>query len=310
MGKNFYAVKRGRGGPAIYTTWVACEAQVKNFQDASYKGFVTKAEAEAFIGGGSAAVAGVPVAKKQKSADIGGLVPVATSSSAKPNAFTALMRAKAPASGGGGVQVGDIAVFTDGACAGNQNVATTNNPAGWGACVVEGAIGERPMGGVAIAELFGPVDLVATSPHFLGAEVASNNTGELSAVCEALRWLTEHEPSSRKAWICYDSMYAMNQATGKHQAHKNVALARRSHKMLAEARKKRVVDFLHVKGHSNHQWNDAADALANRGATGLRSTSSGSLPLVLHSVASLGSARAAAGSPSASASRKRPIVSE
>lgn len=32
------------------------------------------------------------------------------------------------------------------------------------------------------------------------------------------------------------------------------------------------VRFLHVKGHSNHQWNDRADTLANLGASGQRST--------------------------------------
>ena len=37
------------------------------------------------------------------------------------------------------------------------------------------------------------------------------------------------------------------------------------------------VDFLHVKGHSNHVWNDLADTLANRGATGARSSGAGLL---------------------------------
>ena len=46
---------------------------------------------------------------------------------------------------------------------------------------------------------------------------------------------------------------------------------------MAEARKRHTVDFLHVKGHSNHQWNDAADTLANRGATGARSSPAGFL---------------------------------
>lgn len=295
--KNFYAVKIGNGGPAIYKTWAECEAQVKGFQGAVFKGFATHPEAEAFIGGsyqGGSASAAAPVAKRSKISD-GRSAPAAAasssawvvaasssaapaaSSSAKPNAFSALMSAGGGGKRPGGVRAGEIAVFTDGACAGNQNVAVTNNPAGWGACVVEGCSGEPPVGGVAVAELYGPVDLDATSPHYLGAEVKSNNTGELSAVCEALRWLIEHEPSSRPAWICYDSKYAMNQATGTHKAHTNVALARRSHQLLAEARKKRKVDFLHVKGHSGHEWNDVADSLANRGATGARSTAGGFL---------------------------------
>ena len=75
--------------------------------------------------------------------------------------------------------------------------------------------------------------------------------------------------------ICYDSEYASNQAQGIHKAHKNVQLSARSKQLLATARQRRAVRFLHVKGHSNHVWNDAADALANRGATGQRSAAGG-----------------------------------
>jgi ribonuclease HI len=31
-------------------------------------------------------------------------------------------------------------------------------------------------------------------------QVGSNNTGELSAVCEALRWITECADDSRRVW--------------------------------------------------------------------------------------------------------------
>jgi hypothetical protein len=207
--KNFYAVKRGNGGPAIYTTWPECEARVKGFQGAVFKGFVTRAEAQAFLDGSAGpAAAAAPAAKKAKGSG-SGVAPsrplpftapagtAAAASSARPE--PRLMSGNAPASSGGGIVPGELAIFTDGACAGNQNVATTHNPAGWGACVVEGATSGpppqyRPVGGAAIAELFGPVDLNASSPHYLGAEVASNNTGELSAICEALRWLIKHEP--------------------------------------------------------------------------------------------------------------------
>jgi len=273
--KNFYAVKVGHGGPAIYSSWAECEQKVKGFQGAVFKGFAARAEAEAFIGG-AMATEYIPVAKKSKFAATSSWTAPASSAStaSSSNAFTAMMSG---AAGGakGGVKASEIAVFTDGACAGNQNVATSKCPAGWGAIVVEGCLGLPPSGGAALAELFGPVDLDTSSPFYLGAEVGSNNTGELSAVCEALRWLTEHEPSTRDAVICYDSEYASNQAQGIHKAHKNVALARRSHALLAEARKKRNVRFLHVKGHSGHKWNDAADSLANRGATGARSVAGG-----------------------------------
>eukprot|EP00969_Alexandrium_andersonii_P146779 6491212-Alexandrium_andersonii.AAC.1 len=50
-----------------------------------------------------------------------------------------------------------------------------------------------------LAELFGPVVLDPNSGLYLGAEVASNNTGELCGICEALLWLRDCEPSGAPA---------------------------------------------------------------------------------------------------------------
>lgn len=47
--KKFYAVLKGRE-PGIYTTWDDCKQQVDHFPCAVYKSFLTKAEAEAFLG--------------------------------------------------------------------------------------------------------------------------------------------------------------------------------------------------------------------------------------------------------------------
>ena len=57
MGKKFYAIKAGVK-PGIYTDWGEASAQVKGFKGAIYKGFETRAEAEAFMNG--------TVAKEQK----------------------------------------------------------------------------------------------------------------------------------------------------------------------------------------------------------------------------------------------------
>ena len=40
-------------------------------------------------------------------------------------------------------------------------------------------------GGAIAAERYGPVVIDPADPTYLGAEVCSNNTGELSALCEA-----------------------------------------------------------------------------------------------------------------------------
>ena len=52
---KFYAVRTGRQ-PGIYTTWRACEEQVKGFPGAVYKAFPTKAQALAFMGEGLASL--------------------------------------------------------------------------------------------------------------------------------------------------------------------------------------------------------------------------------------------------------------
>ena len=53
MAKKFYAVKRGRK-TGLFTVWAECAAQVKGFQGAVYKGFMTEDEARAWLGGADA----------------------------------------------------------------------------------------------------------------------------------------------------------------------------------------------------------------------------------------------------------------
>lgn len=55
MAKKFYAVRRGLR-PGIYTDWDTCKQQVTGFKGAEYKGFPTRAEAEAYIKGDGAGI--------------------------------------------------------------------------------------------------------------------------------------------------------------------------------------------------------------------------------------------------------------
>lgn len=103
----------------------------------------------------------------------------------------------------GGVEPGELALFTDGACKNNQAGAGASKPAGWGVVVVEGvAPGAAVLGGREVTSLHGPVIVDTSSRWFLGAEGGTNNTGELCGVCEALLWLLEHEPTGARACIC------------------------------------------------------------------------------------------------------------
>jgi ribonuclease HI len=51
--KKIYAVRQGRQ-TGIFNTWADCEAQVKGYAGASYKGFTDAGEAMAWLQGGAA----------------------------------------------------------------------------------------------------------------------------------------------------------------------------------------------------------------------------------------------------------------
>lgn len=151
-----------------------------------------------------------------------------------------------------------VSIYVDGSCLGNQNVRVKACNAGWGVVVLDTDD---------TVELFGPVVCEASEKGFLGAEVGSNNTGELSAVCEALIYVRD-VLSNCEVCVYHDSTYAINVITGEMNAKKNKTLVERGMALLIEARTSCTVTFKHVKAHSGHQWNDLADALAKRGATG------------------------------------------
>ena len=151
-----------------------------------------------------------------------------------------------------------INIYVDGSCPGNQNVRVTTCKAGWGVVILDA---DKTV------EMFGPVICDARERGFLGAEVGSNNTGELSAVCEALIYVRDFLMGS-DVCIHHDSTYAVNVITGEMKAKKNKALVEKGASLLLEARGSCDVRFEHVKAHSGHKWNDLADSLAKRGATG------------------------------------------
>ena len=110
MAKKFYAVKRGRK-TGLYTVWAECAAQVKGFQGAVYKGFMTEDEARAWLGGANA--------RTEK--------PRATAEMAAPSAPDA-----------------DYIIHTDGSCLRNPGGA-----GGWAAVIETTATGavEEKSGG-------------------------------------------------------------------------------------------------------------------------------------------------------------------
>ena len=155
-----------------------------------------------------------------------------------------------------------ISLYFDGSCQENRNV-TADTPAGWGVVVVRGDSGLGKGDGEVIEELSGPVIVSPDDEGFLGAEVGSNNTGELSAMAHALRWLLM-EGSLDAVTIRGDSQYALKIATGEWRAKANRELAARVQALWNEVTSLRTVEAEHIRAHRGHRWNERADHLAWR----------------------------------------------
>jgi ribonuclease HI len=139
-----------------------------------------------------------------------------------------------------------VQIYTDGACKGNPG------PGGWGALLVAGGR-ER--------ELFG------------GERHTTNNRMELTAVIRALEALTrecevdlytdsQYVKNGIESWIHAWKRKGWKTAEGKPV--KNAELWRE----LDALAQRHTIRWHWVRGHSGHDGNTRADALANRGVTG------------------------------------------
>lgn len=155
-------------------------------------------------------------------------------------------------------------LYVDGSCLGNVNV-DSRTPAGWGLVVVVGDTGRGKGSGELLEERFGPVVTDPSNEDFLGAEVGSNNTGELTAFANALKWVLSHEKDCEYV-IRTDSTYAGNIADGTWKAKANLALVENVRVLWREAKSIRQVSWNHVRAHRGHRWNERADHLASKAA--------------------------------------------
>ena len=110
MGRKYYAVAAGRV-PGVYSEWPEAERQVKGFAGAKFKGFGSRAEAEAWLE-----------------------APVHTKKERNGAKATATEKKKLP------VDPGAVVVFTDGGCINNPG------PGGYGV-VIEDGLSEREYSG-------------------------------------------------------------------------------------------------------------------------------------------------------------------
>ena len=159
-----------------------------------------------------------------------------------------------------------LTLYFDGSCQENRNV-TSETPAGWGVVIVRGDFAAGKGDGDVIEELSGLVITSSDEDGFLGAEVGSNNTGELSAMAHTLRWLLI-EGGTNAVTIRGDSQYALKIATGEWRAKANRELAARVQALWDEVTSLRSVVAEHIRAHRGHRWNERADHLAWRACIG------------------------------------------
>ena len=151
-------------------------------------------------------------------------------------------------------------IYVDGSCLGNQNV-DEETPAGWGVVVITGSNDLGRGNGEIFHEFNGKVITDRDESKFIGAEVGSNNTAELTAFAEALRWALS-EGGDSEIVIKTDSQYAGNQATGNWKAKANRELVACSI-LWNEVSE---YEILCIRRLQWDRWNERADHLAIRAA--------------------------------------------
>lgn len=100
---------------------------------------------------------------------------------------------------------------------------------------------------------------------FGGGPCGSNNVAEMEAAIQGItryaRMVQQHPEWPLGCVLVSDSMYTLNQATGRQMAHKNIEQASRL-KMLWS---RYCTGVKHVRGHTGEHLNERCDVLAKRG---------------------------------------------
>ena len=141
--------------------------------------------------------------------------------------------------------------------------------AGWGAVVVERRMQADKQSGKAIFAFHGPVESSASSIFWLGARIHTNNTGELSAIGEALLWFRDYAacPPFLFLTVYTDSQYCIDAISGGRAGTNSNTELINGIKALYESLAGQV-ELVKVAAHSGDRWNDEADRLAALGAQG------------------------------------------
>ena len=241
-------------------------------------------ETGADVPGALVAVAAVRVASGT-SVMVGGRVRLSLSVGAwtEDSATEEMARLVALRGLGPGVGSDALVIYTDGAyTSGRDGHHLQAEAAGWGWVAVTGGDGGVDASAWEVACASGPVELDAEAEAYVGATRLSNNTGEGQALAEALQWLLlsdlegeavnaaavgSEEPGGATAVLVRTdnelvAQWAMGLVAPSEGSSAMAAVLRRLWKAVGA---RRPLRWSHVKGHSDHRWNDRADALADAG---------------------------------------------
>lgn len=124
--------------------------------------------------------------------------------------------------------------------------------------------------------LHGPVIIQEWDHLWMGARECTNNTGEVTAIGEAMHWLLTEAPDdgTLPVKLRFDSFYAANIAQGIYEPKSNEEIAKEVRKLTEQVVSKRTIIWEHVYGHSGAHDNELADRAADSGAKGLVSNMS------------------------------------
>jgi ribonuclease HI len=243
VASKYYVVWAGRK-PGIYTDWESCKRQVDQFPGARYKGFVSRAEAEAAFSGTpsrtpAAEQGGAAVPAAARSSASGTVKKLGSSVSAKTlRTWTAAEIAALPI---------QVKIFTDGGCEPNPGMS------GSGLALYRGG---------ALAELW----------YGLHSPRGTNNTAELNAFHQALRIASKEIQDGQTVAIFCDSKYAIQAVTQWAEGWKkkgwtkvggeikNLALIQEMYALHQTL--KDQVKVMHVNGHVGVQGNELADRMS------------------------------------------------
>jgi ribonuclease HI/exonuclease III len=157
-----------------------------------------------------------------------------------------------------------IRIYTDGSS--KQDPSKDSVRAGWGfVATLQDKTETESWGGLLVSQQFGQVITDPADQCWIGADKHSNNTAELSAIMEALLWVSHREYKGWNIEILYDSVYAARSIIGDYNGTTSREMVRKGTCILTEVLKNNKVKFRKVKAHKGIFWNERADSLAEQG---------------------------------------------